>query len=178
MLDFASAAENLLLEEGGYQNSPSDPGGETRFGISKRSYPDLDVKNLTKANALEIYERDFWKRARYGSMSDTLIAYKVFSFAVNMGPTQAHVYFQKAINEIAANLNSTRPVVKVDGVFGPKTLLQANWIDACGDSSALLFHFLKYAHQHYTAAARKQPDAYRGWINRIFFAPVNLKESL
>lgn len=50
----------VLSEEGGYVNSPADPGGETNFGISKRSYPDVDIRALTKAQAIEIYRRDYW----------------------------------------------------------------------------------------------------------------------
>lgn len=51
----------VLEEEGGYVNHPSDPGGETNFGISKRQYPDVDIKGLTKPQAIEIYRRDYWK---------------------------------------------------------------------------------------------------------------------
>ena len=46
--------------EGGYANDPNDPGGETNYGISKRSYPDLDIKNLSLSNAISIYKRDYW----------------------------------------------------------------------------------------------------------------------
>ena len=45
--------------EGGYVNHPSDPGGETKYGISKRAYPDLDIANLTVEDACKIYERDY-----------------------------------------------------------------------------------------------------------------------
>ena len=38
---------DLTLEhEGGYVHDPSDLGGETNFGIAKRFYPDVDIKNL------------------------------------------------------------------------------------------------------------------------------------
>lgn len=45
---------------GGYTNDPHDPGGETKWGISKRSYPELDIPSLTQAEAEAIYERDYW----------------------------------------------------------------------------------------------------------------------
>ncbi len=57
---FNKAVRIILAHEGGYVNHPADPGGETNMGISKRSYPDLDIKNLTVAMAKEIYFRDFW----------------------------------------------------------------------------------------------------------------------
>lgn len=44
----------------GYVNDPNDPGGETKYGISKRAYPNEDIKNLTLARALELYYRDYW----------------------------------------------------------------------------------------------------------------------
>jgi lysozyme family protein len=51
----------ILKAEGGYVHDPADPGGETNFGISKRSYPALDIKNLTAAQAGEIYRTDYWQ---------------------------------------------------------------------------------------------------------------------
>ena len=46
--------------EGGYSNDPNDPGGETKFGISKRYNPDVDVKNLTLEGAKQIYLERYW----------------------------------------------------------------------------------------------------------------------
>lgn len=44
----------------GYVNHPNDPGGETKYGISKRAHPTLDIKNLTLAEACDIYYKDYW----------------------------------------------------------------------------------------------------------------------
>lgn len=46
---------------GGYVNDPDDLGGETKWGISKRAYPKLDIKNLSRSAAEEIYFRDYWR---------------------------------------------------------------------------------------------------------------------
>ena len=54
MIGSTEAIEHVLKFEGGYVNDPDDPGGETNFGISKRSYPDLDIAALTVADAVEI----------------------------------------------------------------------------------------------------------------------------
>ncbi len=48
--------------EGGYVNDPVDPGGETKYGISKRANPEVDIKNLTLDGAIAIYKRKYWDR--------------------------------------------------------------------------------------------------------------------
>ncbi len=50
----------VLKWEGGYSNDPRDPGGETKFGISKRAHPTEDIKNLSPERCLEIYYHDYW----------------------------------------------------------------------------------------------------------------------
>ncbi len=61
MITFDDAFTRLLGNEGGYVNDPRDPGGETNWGISKRSYPTVDIKNLTRTQAEDIYMHDFWE---------------------------------------------------------------------------------------------------------------------
>lgn len=60
MSEFARVMAFILAEEGGYVNNPADPGGETRYGISKRSYPAEDIPNLTVDRAKALYRRDYW----------------------------------------------------------------------------------------------------------------------
>jgi len=62
------AIEFVLSKEGGYVNDPKDPGGETNFGISKKQFPDVDIKTLTKEQAVEIYKRVYW----VGNILDSL----------------------------------------------------------------------------------------------------------
>ena len=50
-----SAFDLLMLNEGGYVNNPNDPGGETKYGVSKKAYPDIDIENLTLEQAKKIY---------------------------------------------------------------------------------------------------------------------------
>ena len=57
---FDASMNFVLRHEGGYVWNPNDPGGETNFGISKKSYPNIDIKNLTKEGATEIYRTDYW----------------------------------------------------------------------------------------------------------------------
>ena len=70
MSDFFDAAFAIVVGvEGGYTLClPGDPGGETNYGISKRSYPDVDIAQLTLDDAKTIYRRDYWDRCGCGAM--------------------------------------------------------------------------------------------------------------
>ena len=81
---FEDALKFVLKWEGGYSNDPNDPGGETKFGISKRSYPNLDIKNLTLKQAKEIYFQNYWLKAGCDKLTSPLDII-VFDTAVNMG---------------------------------------------------------------------------------------------
>ena len=86
MDNFSLALPFVLRWEGGdkYTNDPVDPGGETKYGISKRAYPDVDIKSLTKEEATLIYQRDYWEKAGCSKMEKQL-AIVVFDAAVNCG---------------------------------------------------------------------------------------------
>ncbi len=55
MTNFEGALKFTLSWKGGLVNDPNDPGGETKYGISKRAYPELDIANLTLEQAKGIY---------------------------------------------------------------------------------------------------------------------------
>ena len=55
---FNEIIEKVLDHEGGYVNDPTDRGGETNFGIAKRFYPDVDIKNLTKEQAINYAKKN------------------------------------------------------------------------------------------------------------------------
>lgn len=111
-MDFARAYSLLLEHEGGYSKNPRDPGGETNFGISKRSYPKVDIAGLTQATAGIIYKRDFWDTPNIGLLPEK-IRFSVFDFAVNSGVKPAIVQLQIILKVVP------------DGVIGPKTLAAA-----------------------------------------------------
>ena len=70
--EFDKIIEVVLEHEGGYVNDPDDAGGETRYGISKRAYPDENIKELTVDRAKELYKRDYWDRFRVGARPDSV----------------------------------------------------------------------------------------------------------
>lgn len=88
MSNFDRAFQFLIGEEGGYVNDPKDPGGETKYGISKRAYPSEDIKSLTLDRAKHLYKRDYWDRID-GDNRPWNEALCMFDCAVNMGVTRA-----------------------------------------------------------------------------------------
>ncbi len=89
---FDSAFAIVVGLEGGYVSDPKDPGGETKWGISKRAYPDLDIANLTLEEAKAIYQRDYWDLCGCDSYPwDRALC--LFDCAVNQGPS-----FARSIN--------------------------------------------------------------------------------
>ncbi len=103
------AIEFVLKEEGGYTVDEHDNGGETNFGISKRSYPNVDIKNLTVEEAKEIYQQDFWHACHCDELPAGLdIA--MFDAAVNQGTGGAIRCLQIALGNLT-----------VDGIMGDAT---------------------------------------------------------
>lgn len=113
-MTFEQAVQIVLQHEGGYIWDKDDPGGETKYGISKRSYPNLDIKNLTKAAAVEIYRRDFWNRNKLYSYPAP-VRLVMFDMMVNMGATGAGRVLQKALNHMGYKFMGT-------GTIGPATM--------------------------------------------------------
>lgn len=83
-MSFDHEIEKVLDNEGGYVNNPDDPGGETKFGFSKRSNPDLDIASLTRDRAKERYRTEFWERV-HGDDLPPMVAFMALDFAVNSG---------------------------------------------------------------------------------------------
>jgi lysozyme family protein len=106
---FDRAFKLIIGHEGGYVDDPVDPGGETKWGISRRAYPGRDIKNMTLTTAKQIYRADYWDKCRCAQMPWSL-AVMIFDCAVNQGPGVAIKYLQDAVG--------TTP----DGQIGPVTL--------------------------------------------------------
>jgi lysozyme family protein len=105
-MNFDDAVARTLTSEGNYVNNPNDPGGETKYGISKRSYPTVNIKELTLVQAKLIYKRDFWDPL-HGDTLHSAVSYQLFDFAVNSSIQTAIRYYQRALG------------VADDGHWGP-----------------------------------------------------------
>ena len=111
---FDEIIEVVLEHEGGYVNDPHDAGGETNFGIAKKFNPDVDIKNLTKEGAKEIYYEKYWKPSKADKVPDQL-KHIYFDMVVNFGKRGAVKVLQQAA--VAKGHK-----IAVDGGIGPNTL--------------------------------------------------------
>lgn len=148
MADFKLAIPIVLANEGGLTDDPKDPGGLTNFGISRRSYPDVDIRNLTRDGAAAIYLRDFWK---FDAVQSQTVANKIFDMYVNMK--------HSAIRILQACLLMTP-----DGIWGPGTCAAVN---AAGEG--LLVPYKLALAKHYTNLTIANPALSKflgGWLRR------------
>ena len=162
---FDLCIEVLFKHEMGYTNNPADKGnwtggkinaGElkgTKYGISAASYPYLNIRELTKDQAKEIYRNDFWQPLRLYLLDNANICLDIFDFGVNAGPSRAV--------KIAQMLAGTEE----DGILGGITAKAINEYE--GD-------FVKdYKHTriiYYENLASDKPELnifLKGWTNRV-----------
>ena len=108
MSNFDWCIQFILEEEGGYVNNPRDPGGETKYGISKRQYPYIEIQKLTEENAKELYRLDYWVPIGGDDLPQPL-GLCMLDCAINQGVASAIRMLQGAIK------------ANVDGSIGPQT---------------------------------------------------------
>ena len=108
-MSFDRAIDIVLDLEGGYVDDPHDPGGRTKFGISQAAYPDMDIANLTREQAVTLYRQDYWNKCKCGLMPWPWSLF-VFDCAVNQGVGTAIRILQRTLG------------LKDDGIVGPVTL--------------------------------------------------------
>jgi lysozyme family protein len=152
MLDFDQVFERTVGLEGAYTAGAGDPGGETQWGISKREYPQVDIKGLAREDAKAIYRRDFWAPIERlaGEAMAPAIAYQVFDAAFNHGQGNAVRMLQAALG------------VAPDGHFGPVSAAALRALPTAVVLMRLLAARLRFM-AHLTTFERFG----RGWANRI-----------
>ena len=163
MANFLEAIEKIRKYEGGYVDSPHDFGGETNHGISKRQYPELDIKALTWEDARAIYRRDYWDRLRLSEVRDQAVADELMDIAVNQGTPYAVVSVQHMLNLLVPG----EPSLKEDGLMGPKTMDAVNQYQFPRTLVKALngMQFLRYA--RICEENSDQEYNFRGWLERV-----------
>ena len=149
MTKFEQAVAVILHHEGVYVNDPRDPGGETKYGISKRAYPNENIKNLTVERAKQIYRRDYWDRLRCDQMPYG-VALTAFDFGVNAGVGVAARMLQGIVG--ASN----------DGIIGPASLRAIN----AKDPAVLLRDYTTERLRYYSGLNGWKHYS-KGWTRRI-----------
>lgn len=151
----------ILSHEGGYSSDPKDPGNYTggkvgagkllgtKYGIAANTYPHLDIKNLTWAQAVEIYRKDFWLASRADRLPPS-VGFQLLDGAVNSGIRQATRWLQRAVR------------VADDGIIGPITKRAVR--DA--DPADIVMRFLAERLDFLTGLRNWQNHG-RGWARRI-----------
>jgi lysozyme family protein len=162
--EFLIAVERVLANEGGYSANPADSGGATRFGISAREHPGVDIATLTRDDAIKIYWSEWWLKFGFARLPAATAA-KTFDLAVNMGPTHAIECLQRALRACGHRVSE-------DGALGDGTALAASRADSAALISALRSEAAGY--YRVTAALARGPRAnadrefLNGWLNRAY----------
>ena len=157
---FDEAIKLILKNEGLYSNDKDDSGGETKFGISKRSYPDVDIKNLSVQKAKQIYKKDFWDKQKYKDIKNKELAIKVFDLSVNVGTSRANKLVQRA-------LRAVNKKVEENGVLDDATICLINESDATDLLSALKSEAAGY-YRLIVSTKPHRAKYLKGWLNRAY----------
>ena len=153
-------ALSFLEVEGIESDDPDDRGSLTRFGISQKSYPKLDIKNLTYEKAAEIYYSDYWCRNKCDQLVNQgfiELALMLFDASVNHGSYGAARFLQEILG------------VFPDGVIGNNTLTAINKFSGQRQYELICRYVIKRACL-YSSLSHKYPSQqkfFKGWINRL-----------
>lgn len=89
---FDTALPWIFKHEGGMT---TDTGGLTKYGISQKAHPGLNIKNLTKEDASEIYHREYWRAIDADALPPNM-RLAAFDSAVNQGVGQTKVWLRES----------------------------------------------------------------------------------
>jgi len=146
----------IMQHEGGYVNDPDDRGGETKYGITKSRYPDLDIKNLTIQGATALYLKDFFKPMNLYYVRSDLLALHLFDMGINSSPKRAIRLLQELLNGC---IN--------DGVIGPVTAQALS--NASITTNMIKAYMAKRIEWYYKVSTRWNNGKFlKGWINRVY----------
>lgn len=154
--------DRVIAREGGSKVSrdPQDPGGVTKYGISKAAYPDEDIENLTLDRARQLYEQRLM-RSGIDKISDPYLREHVFDFHVHSDPWDG-------TNAVSVRTLQRLLGVTVDGAIGPETLQAVNariW------PFGFYLAYMRDRLQFLIKVIQRRPTSMKylaGWVNRIF----------
>ncbi len=122
-MTIADLVEEVIAREGGYVNHPADRGGATRWGITEavaRAHGFRgDMKAFPRDEAVRIYERIYWVRPGFDRIAPVApaVAAELFDTGINMGPSIAVTFLQRALNALnrgASDYPDLVPAARID----------------------------------------------------------------
>ncbi|ATX65093.1 holin-associated N-acetylmuramidase [Roseinatronobacter bogoriensis] len=168
-------ATQIVAREGGFVNDPDDPGGATNFGVTihtlRRLRPNQrvtvqDVRDLTRAQAIEIYIEHYFTRPRIAELPEPLWP-SVFDMYVNAGANAVRI-LQRLLVQMGIH-------VAVDGIIGPQTIAAthraydmapAHLVDAYGIARRDYYYAIADRRPASRKFARRRDGGKGGWITR------------
>lgn len=159
----AFVSQTIAFETGGdksgaYTNDPKDAGGETKWGISKKAHPQLNIKALTYSQAVDIYKTQYWNDLYDYILSDA-IAFKLFDMGILIGRKTAVRMLQK---QVKANGFT----IATDGNFGVITLTASNNLKV----ELLYDSYINALEKHFRRIVFLKPwnrKFLTGWLRRL-----------
>jgi lysozyme family protein len=172
---FKKAMAHVFKHEGGYNDIKEDAGGATNYGVSLRFLKSinedvnndgkvdwLDIKKLTKNDAMDIYYDNFW-RPLYDALPERL-SLKLFDVSVNAGHSRSHILLQRALNKLGSKL-------ACDGMVGKVTMSEC----AKYAEKDVLKAYVDVQIDFYNELVRIRPanaKFIKGWTNRAKWIPA------
>lgn len=173
--DFQKALKHTLQFEGGYVNDPHDMGGETNYGITKKTAKhhgyNGSMKSIPMGKVEEIYRKGYWDKNRLDQVCERVgydVAQEIFDAGVNTGVSRAGKWLQKAINLLNRDQKSWTDITE-DGIIGPMTLSVLSRFNGT-DEAHLLKTLRALRASHYINLATKKSNQerfLRGWLKRV-----------
>jgi lysozyme family protein len=158
---FNKAIDFVFRNEGYYANHPFDRGGKTKYGISQKSYPKINIEKLQKDDAKQIYYNDFWKKYNVHLIKNERLAIRLFDTMVLSGPRRATLILEESIVRLGYD-------IPVDGIFDPELLNIINKMSP-EEIEKLLIEFQKEMIDFFKDIVKANPSQkvfLMGWINR------------
>lgn len=152
---FEEIVEKVILDEGGatITNDHTDRGGLTKYGISKKAFPKVDIKNLTKDQAKKIYYDNYWIPIKGDSIESKAVAYEIFDGAVNQGIGTTIKLVQRVLGTVE------------DGLMGNNTLKLLNDMPIIGFLNAFKIAKIE-RYIRICESDSKQKKFFYGWVKR------------
>ena len=159
--EIRAAILKTIKKEGGYVHDELDVGGETKYGISKRAFPNEDIAGLTIWRAFEIYKFWYALPLKLPEIVNPRIGWKIFDVGVNTGLSKAAKLTQETVG------------ADVDGIIGTQTVKAINETD----EAVFFMHFIPKLESFYNDIVNRNPTQskfLRGWLTRASDAGAGL----